>query len=134
MIVFFNEYKGRTFSLGFLAFGAYMHSFIHYIYPVIDIDATHWFEKYHGVLMMVTIIDGSNKLFSVVFWVVEIVGKELWEWFLFELGKCFGGHYDYLSSVNDRGILTVSERNILRDISRLPHGSSFEESSNVCDR
>lgn len=51
--------------------------------------------------MTAIIIDGSNKLFPVIFGVAEIEGRESWEWFFFYLRKCIGAHYDSLRIVSD---------------------------------
>lgn len=47
-----------------------------------------------NVLMIAIAIDGSNKLFPIVFRVRE--------WFLYKLRKYIGVHYDFLSIISDR--------------------------------
>ncbi|XP_074346177.1 uncharacterized protein LOC141684944 [Apium graveolens] len=56
-------------------------AFPHYI-PVLLIDGTHLYDKYGGVLLTATGVDGFNHLHPVAFVVVEGENKASWSWFM----------------------------------------------------
>lgn len=64
-------------------FGHSMHVYVVLFSTFIKLDATHLSENSLGVLMIVIGVDGSNKLYHVAFGIVEIEGRESWEWFPF---------------------------------------------------
>lgn len=63
------------FYRGFWAFSAYSCSLIQYIRSIININIAYLSRKYVDVLMIMTTIDGPNKLFPIAFEVEEIEGR-----------------------------------------------------------
>ncbi|KAK1362187.1 hypothetical protein POM88_046661 [Heracleum sosnowskyi] len=71
----------------FWAFKPYIDAFPHCI-PVLLIDGTHLYDKYGGVLLTATAVDGFNHLLPVVFGIVESENTASWTWFMERLGWC----------------------------------------------
>ena len=49
---------------------------------MISIDATHFYGKYKGKLMIAIAIDANNKIYPLAFAVVESKSTKTWGWFL----------------------------------------------------
>ncbi|KAL8157715.1 hypothetical protein AgCh_002427 [Apium graveolens] len=64
----------------FWAFKPCIDAFPHYI-PVLLIDATHLYDKYGGVLLTATVVDGFNHILPVAFAIVEGENPASWSWF-----------------------------------------------------
>ncbi|KAL8110143.1 hypothetical protein AgCh_026022 [Apium graveolens] len=65
----------------FWAFKPCIDAFPHCI-PVLLIDGTHLYDKYGGVLLTATAIDGFNHILSVAFAIVEGENAASWSWFM----------------------------------------------------
>ena len=69
------------FNSAFWAFSSCIRGFRH-CRPVISIDATHLYGKYKGKLLIEMATGGNNKVYPLVFAVVESESTETWGWFL----------------------------------------------------
>ncbi|CAH1433302.1 unnamed protein product [Lactuca virosa] len=58
--------------------------------PYIGLDACHLKEKFNGVLVAATSIDGNNGMFPVAYGVLEAENTKSWTWFLTSLQKAIG--------------------------------------------
>ncbi|XP_074342389.1 uncharacterized protein LOC141679929 [Apium graveolens] len=58
-----------------------------YCILVLLIDGTHLYDKYGGVLLTATAVDGFNHLLPVAFIVVERENKASWSWFMERVKK-----------------------------------------------
>ncbi|XP_020092829.1 uncharacterized protein LOC109713241 [Ananas comosus] len=74
----------------FLAFGPCIQGFLNGCRPYIALDGCHLQEKYRGVLISATSIDGNKSIFPVVFGAVESENSNSWEWFLHGLKAAIG--------------------------------------------
>ncbi|KAK1362181.1 hypothetical protein POM88_046655 [Heracleum sosnowskyi] len=70
----------------FWAFKPCIDAFPHCI-PVLLIDGTHLYDKYGGVLMTATAVDGFNHLLPVAFKIVESENTASWTWFMERVKK-----------------------------------------------
>ena len=57
----------RYFKYVYMAFGRCIRGFLNCIYPVIVVDGTHLHEKYKGMLLIATCIDGNNNIYTIAF-------------------------------------------------------------------
>nr|CAD1817297.1 unnamed protein product [Ananas comosus var. bracteatus] len=74
----------------FLAFGQCIQGFLNGCRPYIALHGCHLKEKYRGVLISATSIDGNKSIFLVAFGVVESENSNSWEWFLHGLKAAIG--------------------------------------------
>ncbi|XP_074327034.1 uncharacterized protein LOC141664975 [Apium graveolens] len=65
----------------FWAFKPCIDAFAHSL-PVLLIDGTHLYDKYGGVLLTATTVDGFNHLIPVAFAIVEAENIASWSWFM----------------------------------------------------
>lgn len=70
----------------FWAFKPCIDAFPHCM-PVILIDGTHLYDKYHGVLLTATAVDGFNHLIPIAFAIVESENISSWTWFMDRVKK-----------------------------------------------
>lgn len=65
-------------------FGLLVHGeeFFEHIFKLIGIDAMHLCEKYLGVLLMTTILDGNGKFIPVELSIAKVGCALTWEWFV----------------------------------------------------
>ena len=71
---------------------------------VINIDGTHLYGKYRGVLMIAMATDANNKVLPIAFAIKDKESGPSWGWFL----KCLRipiGH-----EILDKGICIISDR------------------------
>ncbi|KAL5180201.1 hypothetical protein HKD37_01G001376 [Glycine soja] len=74
----------RQFHRVFWTFGQCKEAF-KYCKPIIQIDGTHLYVKYRGILLMVTSQDGNGGVLPLAFAVVEGETLIAWSWFLAHL-------------------------------------------------
>ncbi|KAH1250084.1 hypothetical protein GmHk_05G013314 [Glycine max] len=74
----------RQFHRVFWTFGQCKEAF-KYCKPIIQVDGTHLYGKYHGTLLMVTSQDGDGGVLPLAFVVVEGETLTAWSWFLAHL-------------------------------------------------
>lgn len=70
-----------TFKRVFWAFKPCIDGFKHCI-PVIQIDGTHLYGPYPGVLLSATSVDGFSHILPLAFTIVEAENVSSWEWFM----------------------------------------------------
>jgi len=61
----------RYFKYVYMAFGPCIRGFLNCIRPVIVVDGTHLHEKYKGMLLIATCIDGNNNIYPIAFGIVD---------------------------------------------------------------
>ncbi|KAK1365399.1 hypothetical protein POM88_040960 [Heracleum sosnowskyi] len=90
---YFKEYDLRKpilevarFKRVFWTFKPYIDAFVHCI-PVLQIDGTHLYGKYGGVLLTATVVDGFHHLLPVAFAIVEGETIASWTWFMERVRK-----------------------------------------------
>ncbi|KAL5134463.1 hypothetical protein HKD37_03G007619 [Glycine soja] len=76
--------KHRQFHRVFWTFGQCKEAF-KYCKPIIQVDGTHLYDKYHGTLLMATSQDGNGGVLPLAFAVVEGETLTAWSWFLAHL-------------------------------------------------
>ena len=86
----------------FWSFGPCIDEF-KYCKPVISIDETHLYGKYQGKLL-VTMTTENNKVFPLVFAVVDCESGSSWRWFLQCLRDTIG------NVIPDKGICIISDQ------------------------
>ncbi|KAH1202687.1 hypothetical protein GmHk_17G049095 [Glycine max] len=95
-----NNCKHRQFHRVFWTFGQCKEAF-KYCNPIIQVDDTHLYDKYHGTLLMATSQDGNGGVLPLAFAVVEGETLTAWSWFLAHLRE----------HVTDKnGICLISDR------------------------
>ncbi|XP_074342587.1 uncharacterized protein LOC141680192 [Apium graveolens] len=92
----------------FCAFKPCIDAFQHCI-PVILIDGTHLYDKYRGVLITATTVDGFNHFIPIAFAIVEGENLASWSWFMERLKKKVVKHRRDVRVISDRhaGILSA---------------------------
>ncbi|XP_074376849.1 uncharacterized protein LOC141718366 [Apium graveolens] len=97
-----------TFKRVFWALKPCIDAFQHCI-PVLLIDGTHMYDKYGGVLLTATTVDGFNHLLPVAFAVVEGENKASWSWFMERVKKKIVLQRRDVCVISDRhkGIISV---------------------------
>lgn len=58
-----------------------------YCIPVLQIDGTHLYGKYRGVLLTATAVDGFHHLLTIAFAIVEGENIASWAWFMERVKK-----------------------------------------------
>ncbi|KAL5138184.1 hypothetical protein HKD37_10G028429 [Glycine soja] len=90
----------RQFHRVFWTFGQCKNAF-KYCKPIIQVDGTHLYGKYHGTLLMATSQDGNGGVLPLAFAVVEGQTLTAWSWFLAHL-------HEHVTDKN--GICLISDR------------------------
>ncbi|XP_038882402.1 uncharacterized protein LOC120073671 [Benincasa hispida] len=73
-----------------MALGSCIRSFLNCIHPVIVVDETNLHEKYKGMLLIATCIDGNNKIYPIAFSIVDGENDASWTWFMTHLKASIG--------------------------------------------
>ena len=89
----------------FWSFGPCIDGF-KYCKPVISIDGTHLYGKYQGKLLVAMATDANNKVFPLVFVLVDCELGSSWRWFLQCLRDTIG------DVIPDKGICIISNRHL----------------------
>ncbi|XP_024013909.1 uncharacterized protein LOC112087988 [Eutrema salsugineum] len=79
-----TDITGR-FKFLFLSFGQSVRGFYKAIRRVIVVDGTFLKNKYKGVLLVATALDGNSNLYPIAFGVVNSENDLSWEWFMRQL-------------------------------------------------
>ncbi|XP_022893941.1 uncharacterized protein LOC111408408 [Olea europaea var. sylvestris] len=85
----------------FLAFGASIRGYLHYMRPVICVDSSHLKGPYKGTLLLTTAQDANKQIYPLAWGIVDTEMNRLWMWFLSNL-KDLIGDSDELVFVSDR--------------------------------
>ena len=86
-----------------MAFGPCIRGFLNCIHSVIVVDGTHLHEKYKGMLLIATCIDGNNNIYPIAFGIVDGENDASWLWFMTHL-KASIGDIPNLVIISDRHI------------------------------
>lgn len=76
--------KGR-FQYLFIAFGQSIRGFNRVMRRVIVVDGTFLKNKYKGVLLVATAVDGNSNLYPIAFGVIDSENEISWKWFMRQL-------------------------------------------------
>lgn len=57
---------------------------------MIVVDGTHLLEKYKGMLLIATYIDGNNNIYPISFRIVDAENDASWNWFMTNLKVVIG--------------------------------------------
>lgn len=87
----------------FWTFKPCIDAFAHCI-QVLQIDGTHLYGKYRGVLLTATAIDGFHHIIPVAFAIVEGENVSSWTWFMESVGKTV--------ALGRVGVCVFSERHV----------------------
>ncbi|XP_010481178.1 PREDICTED: uncharacterized protein LOC104760023 [Camelina sativa] len=87
----------------FISFGQSIRGFYKKIRKVIVVDGTFLKNKYKGVLLVATSIDGNSNLYPIAFGIADSENDASWEWFLMQLKVVIADDKD-LAFVSDRHI------------------------------
>ena len=85
----------------FMSFGQSVRGFYNAMRRVIVVDGTFLKNKYKGVLLVATAVDGNSNLYPIAFGVVDSETEDSWEWFLRQLKVVIADSKD-LAFVSDR--------------------------------
>ncbi|XP_013679573.2 uncharacterized protein LOC106384102 [Brassica napus] len=85
----------------FMSFGQSVRGFYNAMRRVIVVDGTFLKNKYKGVLLVATAVDGNSNLYPIAFGVVDSETEVSWEWFLRQLKVVIADSKD-LAFVSDR--------------------------------
>ncbi|XP_013613578.1 PREDICTED: uncharacterized protein LOC106319739 [Brassica oleracea var. oleracea] len=96
-----NE-KGRFMYL-FMSFGQSVRGFYNAMRRVIVVDGTFLKNKYKGVLLGATAVDGNYNLYPITFGVVDSENDDSWGWFFRQLKVVIADCQD-LAFVSDRNV------------------------------
>ncbi|XP_013654074.1 uncharacterized protein LOC106358821 [Brassica napus] len=94
------DIKGR-FRYLFIAFGQSIRGFNRVIRRVIVVDGTFLKNKYKGVLLVATAVDGNSNLYPLAFGVVDSENENSWEWFIRQLNIVIADDH-HLAFISDR--------------------------------
>ncbi|XP_018466423.1 uncharacterized protein LOC108837921 [Raphanus sativus] len=94
--------KGRFMYL-FMAFGQSVRGYYNAMRRVIVVDGTFLKNKYRGVLLVVTAVDGNSNLYPIAFGVVDSENDDSWGWFFRQLKMVIADCQD-LAFVSDRNV------------------------------
>ncbi|XP_056851536.1 uncharacterized protein LOC108807847 [Raphanus sativus] len=95
-----TDEQGR-FKYLFLSFGQSVRGFYNAMRRVIVVDGTFLKNKYRGVLLVATAVDGNSNLYPIGFGVVDSENEDSWEWFLRQLKVVIPDSKD-LAFISDR--------------------------------
>ncbi|XP_010424726.1 PREDICTED: uncharacterized protein LOC104709876 [Camelina sativa] len=87
----------------FISFGQSIRGFYKKIRKVIVVDGTFLKNKYKGVLLVATAVDGNSNLYPIAFGIADSENDASWEWFLMQLKVVIADDKD-LAFVSDRHI------------------------------
>ena len=76
-----DEFGDTILRYVFWAFAPCIEGFRH-CKPMINIDGTHLYGKYRGVLLIAMATDANNKVLPLAFAVVDKESRPSWGWFL----------------------------------------------------
>lgn len=94
----------------FWTFQPCIDAFAHCI-PVLQIDGTHLYGKYGGVLLTATAIDGFYHLLPVAFAIVEGENVGSWTWFMVRLRRVVVAERTRVCVISDRHAGIISAMN-----------------------
>ncbi|XP_048605696.1 uncharacterized protein LOC125583151 [Brassica napus] len=77
--------KDGRFMYLFMSFGQLVRGFHSHMCRVIVVDGTFLKNKYKGVLLVATAVDGNSNLYPIAFGVADSENEESWEWFFRQL-------------------------------------------------
>ncbi|XP_038884809.1 protein FAR-RED ELONGATED HYPOCOTYL 3-like [Benincasa hispida] len=80
----------QYFKYVFMALCPCIRGFLNCIRPVIVVDGTHFHEKYKGMLLITTCIDGNNNIYPIAFSIVDCENDASWTWFMTHLKASIG--------------------------------------------
>ncbi|KAL1192056.1 hypothetical protein V5N11_029955 [Cardamine amara subsp. amara] len=95
-----TDCDGR-FKYLFISFGQSIRGFNKSIRKVIVVDGTFLKNKYKGVLLVATTVDGNSNLYPIAFGIADSENDRSWEWFLTQLKN---------GIKDDEGLAFVSDR------------------------
>ncbi|WZZ65860.1 hypothetical protein YC2023_077230 [Brassica napus] len=111
--------KDGRFMYLFMSFGQSVRGFHSHMRRVIVVDGTFLKNKYKGVLLVATAVDGNSNLYPIAFGVADSENEESWEWFFRQLSVVIPDSKD-LAFVSDRH---ASIAKAIRDVyPRSKHG------------
>ncbi|XP_010451595.1 PREDICTED: uncharacterized protein LOC104733738 [Camelina sativa] len=87
----------------FISFGQSIRGFYKKIRKVIVVDGTFLKNKYKGVLLVATAVDGNSNLYPIAFGIADSENDASWKWFLMQLRVVIADDKD-LAFVSDRHI------------------------------
>ncbi|XP_010513213.2 PREDICTED: uncharacterized protein LOC104789175 [Camelina sativa] len=87
----------------FISFGQSIRGFNKKIRKVIVVDGTFLKNKYEGVLLVATAVDGNSNLYPIAFGIADSENDSSWEWFLMQVKVVIADDKD-LAFVSDRHI------------------------------
>ncbi|XP_013624453.1 PREDICTED: uncharacterized protein LOC106330549 [Brassica oleracea var. oleracea] len=93
--------KDGRFMYLFMPFGQSVRGFHSHMRRVIVVDGTFLKNKYKGVLLVATAVDGNSNLYPIAFGVADSENEESWEWFFRQLSVVIPDSKD-LAFVSDR--------------------------------
>ncbi|XP_056850897.1 uncharacterized protein LOC130507068 [Raphanus sativus] len=85
----------------FMSFGQSVRGFYNTMRRVIVVDGTFLKNKYKGVLLVATAVDGNYNLYPLAFGVVDSENDDSWGWFFRQLKEVVADSHD-LAFVSDR--------------------------------
>ncbi|XP_048634985.1 uncharacterized protein LOC106350404 [Brassica napus] len=91
----------ENFRYLFIAFGQSIRGFNRVMRRVIVIDGTFLKNKYKGVLLVATALDGNSNLYPIAFGIVDSENERSWEWFMRQLKVVIADDHD-LAFISDR--------------------------------
>lgn len=86
----------------FWAFSVCERVFSFYLRKLVKIDAIHLCDKYFGVSLMTTIVDGNGKIILVGFAIAKVECGSVWEQFLEHLKRFFTMDPQLMSIVSNK--------------------------------
>ena len=80
--------------------------------PVIQIDGTHLYGPYPGVLLSATAVDGFSHILPLAFVIVEAENNSSWGWFMEKVRSSVVGRRHRIYVISDRhaGIMTAMQQ------------------------
>ncbi|XP_022875667.1 uncharacterized protein LOC111394122 [Olea europaea var. sylvestris] len=106
----------NRFHYFFLAFDASIHSYMHYLRPVICVDGSYLKGPYKGTLLLATGKDVNKQIYPLAWEIVDGETNGSWMWFLSNLKELIGDS-DVLIFVFDR---KNSISNAIAHLNRMP--------------
>ncbi|XP_022860655.1 uncharacterized protein LOC111381146 [Olea europaea var. sylvestris] len=105
----------------FLAFGASIRGYLHYMRPVICVDNSHLKGPYKGTLLLAIAQDANKQIYLLAWGIVYAETNKSWMWFLSNL-KDLIGDSDELVFVSDR---KNSIKNAIANLFPLAHHGCY---------
>ncbi|XP_013699728.2 uncharacterized protein LOC106403446 [Brassica napus] len=85
----------------FIAFGQSIRGFNRVMRQVIVIDGTFLKNKYKGILLVTTAVDGNSNMYPIAFGIVDSENERSWEWFMRQLKVVIADDHN-LAFISDR--------------------------------